>query len=362
MSVRDSPSFRTAIASLTLGTISSIEEMDLASVIENIDRPCFAVSCYTDRARTIRHRFRRFILILHNSYLLSFVDNMGLAWLHHLHRQPLTLAPFTTGLSRKFVAEQMYRLGPSSMSRVLFLETMLAHEPAWRKPIEARSADPALTQASHRLTAMTADFLLHHEIGHTATADTRYHLLVRLPVEEALSSLDLSDLTEPQIRTLHEEVEADIFGIDCCFALYAPLMGEERIREYLTFVARATISLNMLYAFADDLQRRNVDPAHPCQPIEQTHQMLAIRELNMVEHIAAFAFGGETIPAGPADDLLAIGDASELFEAIMSGTGLVDAPSDDLRRAADVIDAGFAGGDFDAVINGVRASWTLYRR
>lgn len=364
MDVQNSASFQEAVSNPQLGKVVSVEELLLSTVVENVDRRCFLVSCYTDRIRTVCERHRSFILILDNSYLLSFVDNLGLAWLCDKHREPLELSAFTVGFAKKFVAEQMYRIRPSSMARILFMESMLAYEPEWRKPIERKEDDDLLDRSSKRLTAMTADFLRHHEIGHTATRDTRFDVLVRKPVAEALTGLDLSDLTERERTILTEEVEADIFGLNCCIALYAGMMTEEQIREYLTFVARAAICLNMLYAYADDLHRINVDEKYRCEPVSTSYLMAAYREVIMVRHLTDFLFDTDTVEATSNPDLLLkVGDASNIFEPILAGAEIIDHPSEGVRRAAQVLDLGFAdGGDFEAVINGVRSSWMLNER
>ncbi|MGV0817539.1 hypothetical protein [Martelella sp. AMO21009] len=52
-------------------------------------------------------------------------------------------------------------------------------------------------------------------------------------------------------------------------------MTAEQVREYLTFVAPAAIRLNMLYAYADDLHRLNVDEKYRCEPVNTSYLMAA---------------------------------------------------------------------------------------
>lgn len=54
--------------------------------------------------------------------------------------------------------------------------------------------------------------------------------------------------------------------------------------------------------------------------------------------------------AEPHDEkLLPLGNADHLFEQLLTGTGLTDAPNKSIRRPAEVIDAGFkSSGNADA--------------
>jgi hypothetical protein len=362
VSVRDSLAFISATTDPALGQIIGIEERDYAAVIENLDRQCFVASCYTDRKRVIGERYRKFFLIIQNSYLLGFFDNLGLAWLHHLHHRPIELVPFTAGLPKKFVAEQLYRLGKSEMARVLFVETMLAYEPAWRTVVLAKDELPALAQSSRQLTRIASDFFLSHEIGHAATNDSRYDVQVREPIAAALAERDLEDLTAESIALLREEAEADRFGTDNCIAIYAQTMSDPRLRQYLKFVVQVTAVLNILYSMTDHLHQTNVDERHRHADLEQMLLVWAHREAIACDHIDSFNFSDTPLTPAPSDTYLDLGDPTELFDGLRDFNRLTEPPNEHARRMAMVLDLGLSEGEgFEQVINAVRSSWMLTR-
>ncbi len=359
--VRSSRAFRAAVADPALGRILEIHEFDPGPAIENVDRPVFVVSCYSERSRQIGTIFDDFVLLVQNSYVLGFVHALADAWMHHHHRAPLELAAFKTGFAKKFVGEQLYRRAPSEIGRVLFLESVLAFERVWRVPVEARAVDPVLKASVDTLSRITAHFMLHHELGHVATVDPRFHPFIRERVQVYLESGDISDVPEHSRRALKEEAEADLFGLSSCIAGFATVLSEPRLRAYLTFVARALTALNVLYVMADDLHRANVDSSFPVD-VEEAFALWRHRELLMTTYIDSLPLDATTVECLPDDGFLDLPDASELFEGLLDDRALIHEIDPDQRRFVRVVDFGFAeGGSFDDVIQGTRVQWVLER-
>ena len=208
---------------------------------------------------------------------------------------------------------------------------------------------------------LTADFLLHHEIGHTAVRDRRFDPFVSERVHDALGSLGEIQLDDQHRLILREEAEADLFGLNCCFSRYAPGMSERHLREYLDFAARFVIAINLFYAVSDDIHRLNVDGSHGGSSIETAFEIASHRLAIMSAHIESFLLGEDTAPCAPSDEFLGLDDPSMLFDAFMAaGPAMTECTHEDLRHASQIIDLGLqAGGDFDAIIGGYRKTWVL---
>jgi hypothetical protein len=319
------------------------------------------VSCYSARSRQVSTVFDGFVLLVQNSYVLGFVHGLGSAWLYHCHRAPLDLAAFQTGFAKKLVGEQLYRRGPSEIARVLFLESVLAFERKWRVPVEARLNDEALRDSSNTLSRITSHFMLHHELGHIATLDARFHPFIRERVDLYFAHHDTSDVPPESRRALREEAEADLFGLSSCIAAFAPVMTEARLREYLTFTVRALTDLNVLYAMADDLHRANVDPNFPSD-IDESFALWRHRELLMTAYVESLPLDATTVTCAEVDTLLALPDASSLFEGLVDNDRLVAAIDEDDRRFVRLVDFGLThGGTFEEIIDGARVQWVLER-
>ena len=318
------------------------------------------VSINSARKRQIVEEYRSFVLLFQNSYVLSFVDNLALAWLYHTHVEPVDLDAFGFGFSKKMAAEQLHIIQPSDMSRTLFLESVMAYEPSWRIPVLARATNPALQDASHMLTRMTADFMLHHEIGHMAEADTRFDPFVKPVVDEYLKSVRVPDFLETDLTVLREEAEADIFGLNCCLATYAPFLTAEEARSYLSFLVRGVSTMNVVYAFADDLHRNNIDPDYAMKDINLTFWEWQHREAISHAHIQNIDFDALDLETAKEGRLLELPLADDLFASATRGEDIADIQNEHHRRMALVINDGFAGQNgFDDVIQAVKQDWLL---
>lgn len=356
---KGSRAFRAAVSDPALGRIHEVFDFDPSSAIQNVDRPVFVVSCYSDRSRQIGTVFDEFVLLVQNSYVLGFVNNLATAWLFHSHREPVDITAFSVGFAKKFVGEQLYRLAPSEISRVLFMESVLAFERDWRVPIEAKADDEELKTSSDALTRLTNHFMLHHEIGHIASVDERFDPFVRERVDLYLEHHDHSDLTQYSVKVLREEAEADLFGLCSTIAEFAPIMTEERLRSYLHFVTRAVTLLNILYVMADDLHRVNVQPDFPVD-IDEAFSLWAHREKLMSAFVTSFPINQTTVEAASSDSLLSMSDASVLFEKLVDPERLVEPVDPHGRRFVQVVNLGFENGSsFGDVIEGTRVQWVL---
>lgn len=351
---------KAALDDPSLGTIAGLHEFQPSVAIQGVSKPALVVSIHSDSKRQIIEEFRTFILLFQNSYVLSFVDNLALAWLYHNHVEKLDLDAFGFGFSKKMAAEQLHVLTPSDMSRTLFLECVMAYEPAWRVPVLARSKTPALEEASRTLTRMTADFMLHHEIGHMAETDERFEPFVKPTVDQYLQSVDVPDWLDTDLSILREEAEADLFGINCCLATYAPFLTQHELRSYLSFVVRGISTMNVVYAFADDLHRNNIDPEYAMKDINLTFWEWQHREAISHRHIQEFDFDTLELKTANKSKLLDLPAADALFASATRGEDIAAIQNEHHRRMALVINDGFAGDKgFDDVIRAVRQDWLL---
>ena len=115
------------------------------------------------------------ILIHHNHYMTSFLDNLALVAMvpqvadeHGITIEHSTW-DFCASLARKFFAEQMFEIANSHMARVVFLDNMIFFDRHFRPIFALRQADERLKKSTARFTAMASDFLLHHELGHVVS-------------------------------------------------------------------------------------------------------------------------------------------------------------------------------------------------
>lgn len=357
---RDSPAYKSALSDPALQTVVGTHSFDPSPAIIGINKPTVVVSISSDVKRQTVEVYRNFVLLFQNSYLLSFVDNLGLAWLYHNHVAPIDLEAFGFGFAKKFAAEQLYVLKPSPIARILFLEAAMAHEPAWRIPLLEKQNNEALASSSMTLTRIAADYMLHHEMGHLSTHDPRFDQFVKPVVSSHLDETRLDGMSSEQQRLLVEEAEADVFGVNCCLARYAPHLATVELREYLSFAARAVVAMNIVYAFADDLHRVNVDPDHGMMNIDDMLRQWQNREAIVADHIATVDFKSLGIATKSERRLLSLPAADEIFASSTRGGDISDVQDEDIRRMALVINDGFEnGGDFEAVIKGMRQDWLL---
>jgi hypothetical protein len=142
-----------------------VHEFDPSPAIKNVDRPVVVVSCYSDRTRVVSRIYDPFIILVQNSYVLGFLHHLSALWLfrNQLTEEQVGTAAF--GLAKKFVGEQMLRIAPSSIARVLILESVLECDSVWRKPLLAKERAVPLRRSANRLTQLASDFILHHELG-----------------------------------------------------------------------------------------------------------------------------------------------------------------------------------------------------
>lgn len=354
---------RRRLSSHSLQSIQGIHRFDASVAIRGLNVPVHVVSCYSDSSRVLCERWRDGILLLHNSYLTSFIQHVGLA--------ALAAQNFATeiaghsardmiySLGKKLVAEQMHVLAPSRIARVLFLETVIAHEAGWRRLVELKAAHSRLDRSVTFLARLISDFLMHHELGHAAVVDQRFDQFTKAFVENHLSQADLGDFSEAEVAWLTEEATADVFSLNCCLARYAPTASGETLRSYLVFLARSVTVMNLLYAFAADMHRLNVDESFDGVNVGRELMAWAHRESVMVAYLEAFDFEPETVVAREDDDLLPLRFDDECFSALWHGQELIQPPSENVRLLAEVISQGFEMNDFAQVIAGFRAPWVL---
>lgn len=352
------PGLRRRLAAHQLNSILEIHTVDPSIAIAGVEVPVHIVSCYSDRSRILCVRWPDAIVLLHNSYLTSFIHHIAVATLVGVHGQAAGLPPtadIIAGLGKKLVAEQMHVIAPSQMARVMFLEAAIAYESSWRRVIALKDADPALRRSADLFARLTSDFLLNHEMGHAAAGDTRFDPFTRDWVERRLAGVDLTDFDEGQARLLREEATADVFSLNTCLARYAPMLSADTLRNYLIFLARTVTVMNVLYAFAADLHRANVDPGYAGTNVEGELMAWSHREATMIEYLEAFPFSDETVVAQPNDDVVSLAFDPVLFKGLWDGVTLVTPPSEDARLLAEVIGWGFEAQSFDRVIEGMRA-------
>lgn len=353
---------RRRLESHRLQSVHEIITVDPSVAIKGVDVPIHIVSCYSDRSRILCEHWRDGVVLLHNSYLTSFLQHLAAVVMVTADGGSEDLPPtkdILLSMGKKLLAEQMHVISPSGMARVLFLETVLKYEPAWREVVRLKDSQPRLSRSVDTFARLTSDFLLNHELGHTAAQDARFEPFTRSWVQAALADDQVPSLTATQRAWLRDEATADVFGLNCCLARYAPSLSAETLRSYLIFLARSVTAMNVLYAFAEDLHRANIDREFCVADIDFEMTAWAHRERVMIEYLESFPFHHETVIPRPQDDLASLPNIPDLFAPMLDTKSLVSPPSEDARLLAEIVSAGFEAGSFERVIEGVRAHRVL---
>lgn len=237
--------------------------------IKDLRRPVFIASCYDDRSRILCEIWRDAVVVIHNSYLTSFMREVALfaaafedgpekiKW----DGPPLEL--LFTAVGKKFVAEQMHAIAPSHLARVIFLESVIDYERHFRRVYALRDANRRLLTRADLFARLASDFFMHHELGHVAEVDPRFDRFIQPTIDACLAEWAAAgEPTYPDQPLLRREARADIFALNCCFSIYGPDLTEATLRSYCTLLVQAVTALNVMHAAAHDLHRLNADPEH----------------------------------------------------------------------------------------------------
>jgi len=306
------------------------------------------------------------ILIHHNHYMTSFLDNVALASMAGALAKAgaadvaLPPAELAAGLGRKFLAEQMFEIADSRMARVLFLENLIATDDAFRGLFALRDATPALAASSHLFTAMASDFLLHHELGHVVSGVDAFapFMAEALAYGEKLPAYR-QWLPRHQAR-FRDEAGADVFALTVVMKVYAELAAEPTLRSYLAFLIGAVVRMEVLYRMAADAHRANVDPAFDPGDVDLDYAMWHARLDVMSSYLDGVAFDAETVTPLAKDAFLPLD--GEVLHAL-TGTEYAAPISPATRQVAEAISLGFEGQPgFGAVIEASRVTRQLDRR
>jgi hypothetical protein len=346
--------------------ILHVLKFELPPELLGAGKEVFVFSHNTPRHRILGRDFGNRVVLFHNQYMTSFLDNIALVLLARGHPSlvlaenapavPNLLAAF----ARKFFAEQLYILGDSGMARTLFLETIIAYDRHIRPYFELRTQDEELRHASAIFTGLASDFLLHHEIAHIAV-DHDDFAARRDQGLELLESVDVFQALNVKERArLDEEVGADIVGLELVIRRCAVFLSGNNIKQYLRLVIELVTRMEILYEIARDAYQLNVDTTFDGGDLESAMRHWQCRHLAMVQYLDAFTFGPETVVPQAVDALLPFDWKQNDIDAL---TANLTAPFDiAVRRVAETISRGFENGaGFDAVINGTRQVRVLDR-
>jgi hypothetical protein len=277
--------------------------------IKNLRRPVFIVSCYDDRSRILCEIWSDAIVVIHNSYLTSFIREIALfsivfeAGADAIEWDGPPLTELFTAVGKKFVAEQMHAIAPSHLARILFLESVIDYERHFRRIYALRDAHRPLLDRANLLARLASDFFMHHELGHVAEVDQRFDRFIRPTIDAHLSNFTDEELRSLDEDLLRQEARADIFALNCCFSIYGPDLTETTLRSYCLLLIHAVTALNVMYAAGNDLHRINSDPAHQEVDIELAFSLWSHRQGIMLRYLDSFIFDERTIVCAAADEI-----------------------------------------------------------
>jgi hypothetical protein len=347
--------------------ILGVSDFDLPAEFAGVRKGVFVFNHNTPRHRILGSDFGDRVVLFHNHYMTSFMDNIALVLLakdrEGLERSPGT--PDTRDIlgafARKFLAEQLYVLGDSMMARTLFIETLISFDDHKRAYFELRASDADLRHASNFFTSLASDFLLMHEVAHIVSGHDEFGARRDIGLEY-LTDMDVFlGLSEKERFRLDEEVGADIAGLELTIRRYASSLSANDIKTYLRLVVELVTRMEVLYELAREVHRDNVDAGFDGGDMVSTMHMWQCRHLAMVRYIEDFPFGPRTVEPKASDQLLPLKWDQTAIDALTSGT--LTAPFDTAaRRVAETVARGFEpGAGFDAVINGTRQMRVLDR-
>jgi hypothetical protein len=338
-----------------------------AIAIKGLRRPVFVVSCHDDRSRILCETWRDAVIVIHNSYLTSFMREIATfamvleAGAENAGWTGPTLPALYAAVGKKFVAEQMHAIAPSHLARILFLESVIDYERHFRRIYALRTADSRLARCSNLFARLVSDFFMHHELGHVAEVDSRFDPFIRPTIDEHLSELAEDEIQLLDVDLLRREARADIFALNCCFSIYGPDLTETTLRSYCTLLIDGVTALNVLYAAANELHRLNADSTHQLIDIDFEFALWHHRQAIMSRYVDGFIFDKRTIKCADNDAIGVVTLPAEALDVLLDPQGLVVPLSEDTRRISELLSFGFADTPhaFDAVINGSRVTSLL---
>jgi len=345
--------------------IHGIHKFDVSSAVKNVNKNVWVVTCSSIKYKTSFASDNNNIIVVHNTHIVSLFYNIALFKMafKHYHEKSLMSGKkyeeLVKSLSKVFVAERIYHLQNSHMSRTLLLESSIIYENAHRVIFSLSENMPLLKSSSLMLARVASDFTLHHEIGHNSQVDKRYSQFVDESIEEYLSEYCLDD--DINIPHLKYEMYADIFAINCCIARYSSKLTETNLREYIKFIISMFSSVNSLYLFAEDIHRINVDNNYQSfLNIKKNLLILAHRESLMYSYISAFVFDREFVECVESDEFLDIG-AGDGISSILTDTDFYTREySESSRRISELISRAFDSSEgFEYFINNSKTKRNL---
>ena len=354
------PRVQRLIQSKPRGKVQAVHHYEIAPAIAGEHRPVFVVSHNDDRSRVFLQRTPYALVLFQNSYLTSFVDDLVTFALTASDRGE-NLEELCNALARKYVAEQMLTAGPSEMARVLFLESLIGFEPRWRRLYEVRNADTdGIGRRSQVVTRTVSQFLMHHELGHVAEADSRYAEITGALIDTYLAERESNERTRLSALNFEEEAQADLFALYGCMAIAARQHNASVVKSLLDITVRATVVLDVLYAIAHDLHRVNVDPQHQVD-IDSPLTLWPHREALLLQALDDFSFGPHTFEACSDDLAEPFVFPEHMWPALTDIDAFLAPVTDDIRRVSQVIAQGFEfhPEGFRAVVEGSRTEWLL---
>ncbi len=306
------------------------------------------------------------ILIFDNGYITSFLDNIALAAmigkldLGNDHSKDIPI--LIKALTKKFLAEQILVIDNSQIGRVLFLETVIEFDKHLRDLFALKESISILKASSDRFTAMAADFIRNHELGHILSRQDPFLNYPERALQEAQRIPDWEKLAKDRQITILEEIVSDFFGINSVLVLYHKLMSGIHLKNYIKFLVICLIRMHVLYDLAADLHRTNVDPDYRIGDIDGRFIELQAREFVMVNYIEELEFGKETVIPLASDGFLTL-DIEHSGVLDVACVNYSDAWNEPSRRIAELVSTGFEpDAGFRTIVEGTRSTRVLDRR
>lgn len=332
----------------------------------SVDKKIYVFNHNTPGSRVMCDDWGKEVVIHHNHYMTSFLDNlalMGMAYGFCYQLAPKLDALFAS-LARKFVAEQMFELGDSRMSRVLFLENIIAYDHLIRPVFKLREVNAGIKKSSDMFTSIASDFLLHHELGHLLFNHFGYQVFIDRAEQLAQSLQEYHDLQNKDAKSVFiEESSADVFALAAVVDVYRRYVSKGTLEMYLQFFIISLVRMDKLYAIAAELHRNNVDDSFSVKNEKELFALWNLREAVLAQLVkVTIDEFFQDVPSVPRNDNFHSIVGAEHLNVLVD-TDFSEKISEEARLLAETISLGFENSiGFRSVIDATRSVRTVERR
>ena len=328
---------------LDFGQVIDVKEFDPSATSIGSSKRIILVSCYSPRRRIVSEEYRDFLLIIQNSYLLSFVSDIAsLAIYHQSHRTPELPAERLRGgfsaIAKKFAAEHMESIASSKVSRTMFLEAVQHIESNTRYVHDVVGSESNLNEKLTVFLRYAISFIRFHEVGHLSDVDHVFRNMILPDVNQFIDAIADHEFDKYDETTLRRELLSDVFSLNTCFAKFCSILSEETLKNFSECMIDILTALNALYAASEDAYRLNVDEAFQGSEIAAEFRHWRYRREYLQNYITGFVFDDGTLRCRAEDDIGVLTEHPEIFQTLFNINKIVDPLTDHENRLAQIFE------------------------